>query len=344
MNFKNRNFTNTQEWLIEELNYLIDLAFYFKRKGVSELLHGKAIALLFFNPSLRTRTSMEVAMNRLGGNASIIQPGKDAWQVEVREGVIMDGEAEEHIKEAIKVLSSFYDCIAVRAFPKFQSWEEDKKDLVLNAVLKWAVKPVINMETVIHPLQELALMMTLKSHFKELEGKKFLLTWTYHPRGLNTAVANSAIMIATRLGMEVTVLRPSGYDLDDSFLAVARRNAAEYGNKVCITGEIEEGYRGADFVYAKSWGSLSYFGRWEEEEQIRERYKNYIVTSDKMRLTNNAYFSHCLPLRRNVKATDEVVDSDYSLIYEEAENRLYTACALLSLILSDKGRDFVKEG
>lgn len=343
MDFKNKNFTNTQGWSMEELNYLIDLAFYFRKNGVPKLLQGKAIALLFFNPSLRTRTSMEVAIYRLGGHASIIHPGKDAWQLEIREGVIMDNEAEEHIKEAIKVLSFFYDCIAIRAFPKFHSWEEDRKDLILNAVLKWANKPIINMETIIHPLQELALMMELKNHFKELIGKKFLLTWTYHPRGLNTAVANSAIMIATRLGMEVTILRPPNYDLDDKFLAIARSNAAEYGNEVHITEDIESAYRGADFVYAKSWGSLSYFSRWEEEKHIREKYKNYIVSSDKMRLTNNAYFSHCLPLRRNVKATDEVVDSDYSLVYEEAENRLYTACALLSLILSDKEIDFIKE-
>jgi len=333
---KNKNFVNTQNCSLEELEQIIRLAGIYKKVRIPKLLPDKNIALLFFNPSLRTRTSFEVAIRKLGGFASVIQPGKDAWQVETQEGVVMDGDAEEHIKEAISVLSRFYDAIAVRCFPKFQNWQEDKKDVVLNSVIKWSTKPVVNMETIVHPMQELALIMTLKSYFTDLVGKKFLLTWTYHPRGLNTAVANSAAMISTRFGMKLTILRPPGYDLDEDFMAVARKNASYYGNEVIVTDDIQEAYKGANFVYAKSWGSLNYFGKWEEEKEIRQQYKHYIVDAAKMALTDNAYFSHCLPMRRNVKATDEVIDSEYSLIYEEAENRLYTTCALLSLILSDE--------
>ncbi|OGF66839.1 MAG: acetylornithine carbamoyltransferase [Candidatus Fischerbacteria bacterium RBG_13_37_8] len=332
MNLKNKNFINTQDWTLDELDYILDLASAFKNNSLSKSLAGKSIALLFFNPSLRTRTSFEIAMHRLGGFASIIQPGKDAWPIETREGIVMDQEAEEHIKEAVRVISSFYDAIAVRAFPKFQNWQEDKQDSVLTAITRWALKPVINMETIIHPLQELALMMTIKSHFSDPRGKKFLLTWTYHPKGLNTAVANSAALISTRFGMDVTILRPQGYDLDPQFIETAKANAASYGNAVTITDNIEQAYHCADFVYAKSWGSLNYFGNWEEEKNIRRGLKHFIVDSDKMKLTNNAFFSHCLPMRRNVKATDEVIDSEYSLIYEEAENRLYTTCALLTAI------------
>jgi N-acetylornithine carbamoyltransferase len=246
----------------------------------------------------------------------------------------MNGEAEEHVKEAVKVLAGFCDAIAVRAFPKFQDWSLDKKDPVLSAVAKWSDKPVINMETIVHPLQELALAMTMREHFgPDLKGKKFLLTWTYHPKPLNTAVANSAAMIATRMGMDLTILRPAGFDLDDDFMAVANKNARENGQKITVTDNIEEAYRDKGFVYAKSWGSLKYFGRWDEEKPIREGLKRFIVDRAKMALTNRAFFSHCLPMRRNVKATDEVVDSGQSLIYEEANNRLHTAKALLASIL-----------
>lgn len=335
MDLRNKSFINTQYWDKKELEHILDLANKFKNGGATKNINGKSIALLFFNPSLRTRTSFEIAMYQLGGKAVVLQPGKDAWPIEVREGVVMDGEAEEHIKEAVKVLSSFCDAIAVRSFPKFQNWQEDKKDAILNAICKWSGKPVINMETILHPMQELALMMTIKSHLSNQEKKKFLLTWTYHPKPLNTAVANSAAAISTRFGMNLTILRPAGYNLDEDFIKIAEKNAAGYSNRVTITDNIEDAYRGADFVYAKSWGNLAYYGKWDEEKKIREGLKHFIVDNKKMALTNNAFFSHCLPMRRNVKATDEVIDSKYSLIYEEAENRLHTTKALLASILGD---------
>jgi N-acetylornithine carbamoyltransferase len=333
---KGRSFLSTQDWPKEDLVRLLDLARAMKDGKLPgrPALAGKSVALLFFNPSLRTRTSMELAAWQLGGKAVVLQPGKDAWPIEVKDGVVMNGEAEEHVKEAVKVLAGFCDAIAVRAFPKFRDWSLDKKDPVLSAVAKWSDKPVINMETIVHPLQELALAMTMREHFgPDLKGKKFLLTWTYHPKPLNTAVANSAAMIATRMGMDLTILRPAGYDLDDDFMAVAMRNARENGQKITVTDNIEEAYRDKGFVYAKSWGSLKYFGRWDEEKPIREGLKRFIVDRAKMALTNRAFFSHCLPMRRNVKATDEVVDSGQSLIYEEANNRLHTAKALLASIL-----------
>ncbi len=335
MLLKNRNFINTQDWSIEELDYLINLASYLKKNKIPKVLENKSIALLFFNPSLRTRTSFEVAMQKLGGYSTIIQPGRDSWQLEIKDKTIMDGEAEEHIKDAMNVLSYFYDAIAVRAFPKFQNWEEEKNDYILQAILKYFKKPAINLETIIHPLQELALIMTLKENLGNLLGKKFLLTWTYHPKGLNTAVANSAAIISTRFGMKLTILRPEGYDLDEKFISIAKANASYYGNEIVITDNIDEAYRDANFVYAKSWGSLKYYGNWEEEKEIRQNYKHFIVDSEKMKLTDNAFFSHCMPIRRNIKATDEVIDSSYSLMYKEAENRLYTTCALLLLVLSD---------
>lgn len=331
------DFISTQDWPLERLLAVLDRAAGIKAGTIparSGVLRGKHAALLFFNPSLRTRSSMEIAVTDLGGHAIVLQPGKDAWPIEVRDGVVMDGEAEEHVKEAVTVLDGFCDCLAVRAFPKFQDWILDRSDPVLAAVRRWATKPVINMETITHPLQELALAMTIRHHFgADLARKKFLLTWTYHPKPLNTAVANSAAMISTRLGMDLTILRPEGYDLDPMFMNAARDNARSAGKTVTVTSDIKAAYQDKDFVYAKSWGSLEYFGRWSDEKPIREGLKHFIVDREKMAMTNDAFFSHCLPLRRNVKATDEVVDSARSLIYEEANNRLHTAKALLAEIL-----------
>ncbi len=332
---KGRSFLSTQEWSREELGHVIDLAMRMKREGHGKPLLGKAIALLFFNPSLRTRTSFELGMFQLGGHAVVLAPGKDAWGIEPREGVVMDGEAEEHMKEAAGVLSRFVDAIGIRCFPKFQDWEEDKKDVMLRSLVRWSKKPVINMETIVHPCQELALMQTIHERMGPPKGRKFLLTWTWHPKGLNTAVANSALSISTRFGMDVTVLRPPGYDLDPMFMKSAEQNVKESGGSLRVTDKIEEAYNGAEFVYAKSWGNLGYFGRWEEEKKLRADLKHFIVDKQKMSLTKNAFFSHCLPLRRNVKATDEVLDSPQSLIHEEAENRLHAQKALLACILGE---------
>jgi len=333
MSLRGRSVLSTQDFTREEIEGILHLAAEMKRKGHGKPLAGKSLACLFFNPSLRTRSSFDLAMYQLGGHAVALHPGKDAWALEVREGVVMDGEAEEHLKEGTNVLSRFFDAIAVRCFPKFQNWEEERKDPVLTAIAKWSTKPVINMETIVHPCQELALALTLKEHLKNPAKKKFLLTWTYHPKPLNTAVANSAILIAAKLGMDVTILRPSGYDLDGAYLQAAEADARRHGGSLRVTDDIDAAYRGADFVYAKSWGSLAYYGRWEAEKPIREQLRHFIVDARKMALTNGARFSHCLPLRRNVKATDEVIDSPASVIYDEAENRLHTTKAMLASIL-----------
>ena len=168
-----------------------------------------------------------------------------------------------------------------------------------------ATVPVINLETITHPCQELAHALMLREQLGETRGRKYVLTWTYHPRPLNTAVANSALLIATRLGFEVTLLCPNPeYVLDSRYLAMARDNAAESGGSLTVSHDIEPSYRDADVVYAKSWGALPYFGDWARELPLREGFRHFLVDEAKMALTRNALFSHCLPLRRNVKATD----------------------------------------
>ncbi len=330
-----KHFLNTQDWTRAELDSVLRDAAYYKEHKFGDALKGKGVALVFFNSSLRTRTSFELGTFQLGGHAVVLQPGKDAWPIEFDLGTVMDGEAEEHIAEVARVLSRYVDLIGVRAFPKFIDWSIDRQDRVLNGFAKHSTVPVINMETITHPCQELAHALALQEHFgtEDLRGKKYVLTWTYHPKALNTAVANSALTIATRMGMDVTLLCPTeGYILDERYMDWAKQNVVENGGSLAVSHDITSAYRDADVVYAKSWGALPYFGNWEKEKPIRDQYKHFIVDEEKMGLTNNGVFSHCLPLRRNVKATDGVMDSPNCIAIDEAENRLHVQKAVMAVL------------
>ncbi|MDC0723097.1 N-acetylornithine carbamoyltransferase [Nannocystis bainbridge] len=329
-----RHFLSTLDYSRAEIEALLAAARAIKAGPHAQTLAGKSIALVFFNPSLRTRTSFELGMHQLGGKAIVLEPGKGAWPIEFDDGVIMDGEPEEHVREVARVLSRYVDAIAVRAFPKFQRWDVDREDRVIQSFARHATVPVINMETITHPCQELALALTLQEKLGDLAGKKMCLTWTYHPKPLNTAVANSALIIAAKLGMDVTLLCPSPeYVLDERYMSAAAEYTRAAGRSLTVTHDIEQGYRGADIVYAKSWGALPYFGRWDEEKPIREASKRFMVDAAKMAMTPNALFSHCLPVRRNVKVTDEVLDSPRAIHIDEAENRLHVQKALMDALL-----------
>jgi N-acetylornithine carbamoyltransferase len=329
-----QHFLSTIDWTREQLGDLLVLAADLKQRPLRDDLRGRSIALMFLNPSLRTRTTFELGMQQLGGIAIVLQPGKDAWGIEFEAGAVMDGEAEEHIAEVAGVLSRYCDLIALRAFPLFEDWATDREDGVIRALAAHASVPVINMETIVHPCQELALMQTLQERLGDVRGRKFVLSWTWHPRPLNTAVANSALLIATKFGMDVTLLCPEeAYRLDPVFESAAQRFATAQGGSYRLTHNIEDAYRGADVVYAKSWGALPFYGRPEDERTLREKYRGFIVDEEKMALTNGALFSHCLPLRRNVKATDAVMDADYCVALDEAENRLHVQKAVMLTLL-----------
>ena len=330
-----RHFLSTLDWTRAELEQLLVSAAAHKAERTSRRdLAGKTIALVFFNPSLRTRTSFEVGAFELGAHAVVLEPGKGAWPIEFEDGVVMDGDAEEHVAEVARVLSRYCDVICVRAFPKFVDWSVDRQDRVIESFARYATVPVLNLETITHPCQELALLLTLRERLGTFEKKKLLLTWTYHPKPLNTAVANSALIAATKMGFDVTLLCPDpDYVLDERYMQAASSYAAEAGSSLTVSHDIESAYRGAHVVYAKSWGALPFFGRWHEELPVREASKHFIVDGAKMALTDDAWFSHCLPLRRNVKATDEVVSGPRSLVIEEAENRLHVQKAILCKLL-----------
>jgi N-acetylornithine carbamoyltransferase len=330
-----RHFLSTQDYSRGEIDALLEQAAEFKRSPQGRHLAGKSIALLFFNSAMRTRTSFELGAFQLGGHAVVLSPGKDAWPIEFEVGAVMDGDTEEHIAEVARVLSRYVDLIGVRAFPKFVDWSVDRQDKVLAAFAQYATVPVINLETITHPCQELAHALALKEHLGDLQNRKYVLTWTYHPKPLNTAVANSALLIATKMGMDVTLLCPTPeYVLDERYMAFARDNARENGGSLQVSHDIESAYRGAHVVYAKSWGAIPYFGRWDEEKAIRDANKHFIVDEAKMALTDNGLFSHCLPLRRNIKATDAVMDSPACIAIDEAENRLHVQKAVMASLIS----------
>jgi N-acetylornithine carbamoyltransferase len=335
-----RHFLTTQDFTRPELDAMLEDAARFKREKLGRDLAGRTIALLFFNSSMRTRSSFEIGAFQLGGHAVVLAPGKDAWGIEFEPSTIMDGEPEEHVAEVARVLSRYCDLIGVRAFPKFVDWAKDREDGVIRSFAKHATVPVINLETIVHPCQELAHVLALKERFGEnLRGKKYVLTWTYHPKALNTAVANSALLIATRYGMDVTLLCPTPeYVLDERYMEAAARNAKEQGGSLRVSHDIDASYTGADIVYAKSWGALPYFGNWAPEKPIRDQYRHFIVDERKMALTNDGVFSHCLPLRRNVKATDAVMDAPYCMAIDEAENRLHVQKAIMTHMLKLNGR------
>lgn len=329
-----KHFLTTDDWSRDELQAVLDLATRMKadRSGF-DALAGKSMALLFFNPSLRTRTSFELGLHQLGGKAITLNAGQDSWPMAFEDGVEMMGDEEEHVKEAAQVLSRYVDMIGIRAFPKFQDWSLDRQDRVIRAFAEYGSVPIVNMETITHPCQELALMQTLQERKGDMQGKKFVLSWTYHPKPLNTAVANSAAMIATKFGANVTLLCPNeDYLLDPRYMQAAESNAEEQGGSFEVSHDIDAAYDGADVVYAKSWGAIPYFGNWDAEKKIRDQYRHFMVDEEKMARTNDGLFSHCLPLRRNVKATDAVMDAPYCAAIDEAENRLHVQKALLATL------------
>ncbi len=334
MSLKNKNLVSTQDWKKEELDQVLDLAIKLKKKPFNKNLANKTLFMVFFNPSLRTRSSFETAMNQSGGHAVNLAIGQGMWKLEHQEGTVMNGECAEHIKDAAKVLSRYGNAIGVRCFPELKNWKKEKNDSIIKGFAKHASTPVINMEsTLYHPCQALADIMTVKEHLGKTKKKKFVLAWCYHPKALPTAVPNSAALIASRYGMDTTIACPKEFELDPSIIKSVKENCKLNGSKMEIVNDMDKALKGADIVYAKSWGSINYYGNWDEEKILRNKLKDWKITKQKMQLTNNAKFMHCLPVRRNVVVDDAVIDSKNSLVYDEAENRLHVQKALLNSIM-----------
>jgi N-acetylornithine carbamoyltransferase len=333
-----RHFLTTADFSREDLGALIDSALQFKReRNQSQLLAGKSVALVFFNPSLRTRASMQVGIYELGGDAVVLEPGGTSWTLEHRDGVVMDGDKTEHVAEFVRVLGRYCSAIGVRTFAALKDWEEERTDPVLKAFAKYAEVPIINLESAMHhPCQAMADMMTIREQLGP-KPKRVVLSWAWHPKPLPMAVPNSFTLAAAQMGHEVVVAHPRGYELDDELMKTIRAQSAGAGGSVEVTNDIDAAFAGAEVVYAKSWGAKQFYGRAEREIEERAQYRvKWIIDEQKMARTNNAVFMHCLPVRRNVIVTDSVIDSPASVVIDEAENRLHVQKAIMGSLLGKK--------
>ncbi len=335
MNLKSRDFLSTADFTLDELTSLINLASRIKAGDYRDRpLRGKSVALVFFNPSLRTRASMEIAVYELGGNAVTLDVGKGTWSLEHREGVVMDSDKTEHIKEAAKVLSRYVAAIGVRAFPEMKHYDDEMTDPVVRGFAKYSDAPVFNLESSRHhPFQALADAMTIREKLCGFAGQRAVLSWAYHPKPLPMAVPNSFALIAAQFGLDLTIACPPEYDLGDEAMAEIEAGAESSGGRVKIARDQHEACKGARIVYAKSWGGKGFYGRAEEDIALRQQYKHWRIDEDVMRSTDNGWFMHCLPVRRNVVVTDGVLDGAQAAAIDEAENRLHVQKAVLASIL-----------
>lgn len=277
---------------------------------------NRTLGLIFMNPSLRTRLSTQKAAMNLGMNVMVMNMMQDGWNLELQDGTVMNGDAQEHVKEAARVVSQYCDIIGLRSFASLVSRDRDYNEEVLMKFAHEATVPLLNMESAtVHPMQSLADAMTIEEH-RRTERPRVVLTWAPHPRVLPQAVPNSFAQWMNRVDVELVITHPNGYELDPAFAGDAR---VEYDQNKALEG--------ADFVYAKNWSSTSPYG------QILNNDPEWTITPEKMESTNNGRFMHCLPVRRNVIVTDGVLDSPTSLVIEEAKNREYAAQAVLKRIL-----------
>lgn len=283
-----------------------------------ELGRNKTLLMVFFNNSLRTRLSTQKAALNLGMNVIVLDVNQGAWKLETERGVIMDGDKSEHLLEAIPVMGCYCDLVGVRSFARFESKEEDYNEMILNQFIKYSGKPVFSMEAATrHPLQTFADLITIEEH-KTKERPKVVMTWAPHPKALPQAVPNSFAEGMNFAGYDFVIANPEGYDLAPEFVGGAR-----------VTHDQDEALRGADFVYAKNWSA--YEG--DNYGKVLSRDRSWTVTKEKMALTDNAFFMHCLPVRRNMIVSDEVIESPRSLVIPEAANRVVSAQTVIKKML-----------
>jgi N-acetylornithine carbamoyltransferase len=328
-----RDFLATEDWSPEAIDGLLDLASRVKRGERSGGLEGKVLAMVFLDPSLRTRTSFEAAMFLHGGHAVVLEPGKGSWTLETEPGAVMDGAGVEHLIDAARVLGRYADAVAVRSFPKGTRWNIEREDRIIRNFATYCEKPVINLESVRrHPCQGLADALTLREKLGDTRGKKFVLQWAWHPKPLPTAVPASAALAAAQLGMNVVLAHPPGFELDPDDVKAIRKLAGDRGGSATVVNDRADAVQDAAAIYVKSWGALSRFGRIEDERALREPHRDW-----RMRDPGKAIVMHCLPVRRNVEIDDAVLDGPRSVVYDQAENRLHAQRALLLELIGRKG-------
>ena len=316
-----KNFLSAQD--AGDINELLKTALEFKKDPLSNhsLGKGKRLGLLFLNPSMRTRLSTQIAAQNLGMEVIVFNASQDGWSFEFEEGAVMNGTTAEHIKDAAPILGNYFDIIGVRTFPTLKNREDDYAEKILNQFVKYCGIPVISLESAtVHPLQSLTDVITIVENLplKNKTKPKVVLTWAPHVKPLPQCVANSFSQWLTAWGQtDFVIANPPGYDLDKKFT-----------NGASVTNDQSAALNDADFVYVKNWSSYQEYGKIIPVEN------NWLLNKEKLSVTNNAKIMHCLPVRRNVELSDEILDSKSSIITEEAGNRIWAAQAVLSDILN----------
>ena len=316
-----KNFISVKD--VDDINALVEQSLHCKANpfAAKELGAGKRIGLFFLNPSLRTRLSTQIAATNLGMEAIVFNVDKEGWALEFAEGAIMNGTTVEHIKDAAPVLGQYFDILCVRTFPALLNREDDYAETIINQFIKFAGVPIVSLESAtLHPLQSLADIITIKETFKGTAKPKVVLSWAPHVKALPQCVANSFAQWVSAWGeAELIITHPEGYELDEKFT-----------NGATIMHDQDEALQYADYVYVKNWSSYHDYGK------IISTDPSWMLTTKKLQLTNDAKIMHCLPVRRNVELSDEVLDSKNSLITQQAGNRVWAAQAVLSEILKAK--------
>jgi N-acetylornithine carbamoyltransferase len=329
-----QRFIDLADFARDEIVDLLALAARLERAPEPHALAGKVLGLLFMNPSLRTLSSFQSGMLRLGGNAVVITPGQGTWQFETEIGAVMTGGAAEHIREAVPVLASYVDALGIRMFADGQDLDADVADRSFRTVADLTEKPLVNMESAAaHPCQALADWHTMDELGVPARGK-FVLSWVYHPRALPLAVPASTVHMAAMRGMEVVVLRPEGFELPAPIMNRARAAASSSGGSVTSTSDRRAALSGAHVIYAKEWGSPLHYGDAEADAELRSALSDWCVDERWFSPAQaECHFMHCLPVRRNVAVADEVLDGHRSVVIREAYNRMAVQMAVLYRLL-----------
>jgi N-acetylornithine carbamoyltransferase len=343
-----KDYINTQEWAKDELETVLKLAEDLKLRHASgeahELLHGKTNYLIFYNPSLRTRNSFETGITQLGGHANYLSPASMYSPGMEDESSGLVKESVEEIKDSARVLSRYGDAISIRIFQDATAWVHGRGNQVMREYARWSEVPIINMEDdLYHPCQAMADLLTLKEHFGDVKGKKVAITWAYSDKDRTIGVMQSAALLFTMFGMDVTVAHPQGYEFDDPVTEWCQGNVKDFGGSYNVVNDFDTALRDADVVMPKSWINSNFLPPKNQSIDLKgarvfaDQFKDWKFTREKLALcSDRVVYMHCGPVDRKNEVEDEIVDGPHSVVFDQAENRLHAQKAIMTLIMGGR--------